>query len=124
MTGDVSDCPLTQWCGVDDHDEEDEATIVISLAEEFLGLESLLDDVSVTTGFDGPAADSYFIEFDGPEPSNVPDPFMYHDEELQPAIEAEIRRDLGTVLKPPYLTYNWFGRLSTTLSPWHTSADV
>ena len=48
-TGDVSDCPLTQWVGVEDHDEEDEGTIVFSPAEEILGPDNAFDDVSVTT---------------------------------------------------------------------------
>ena len=70
------------------------------------------------------AEDSYFYRFEGPEASSMPNPLMYHDEELHGGIRAELLRDVGTVLKSPYLAYNWFGRVSTTLSPWHTSADV
>ena len=82
------------------------------------------DDVSVTTVCSVTTQlleDSYSAEMCGLAASTLPEVGLYHSEEYRPAIEAELRRDPGSVLNLSRFSYNWIGPVSTTLSPWHTS---
>ena len=107
--------------------EGDDESIVIARTEEWLRGEWGPDDVSVTTVCTVTTqllADSYFAHMCGPAASTLPGIGLYHPEEYEPAIEAELRRDIDLVLNLPHFAYNWIGPVSTTLSPWHTCEDV
>ena len=55
---------------------------------------------------------------------SLPELGLYHADEFQPCIEAELRRDIALVLNAPHSAYNWIELVTTTPFPWHTSEDV
>ena len=104
--------------------EGDDESIVITLAEEWLGVEWAPDDVSVTTGCTVTTqmlADSHFAHMRGPSASTLPVLGVYHADEYEPSIEEELKRDVALVLNAPHSAYNWIGLVTTTPFPWHTS---
>ena len=127
---------LDRYFPDDDSHGPDYSLIGFSPAEEFLGPPDWqLDSVSVTTGLSGIPDESHFAPMCGPDAGIIPDPRiavitpdprMYHASEVNESIRREILRDVesGTVRKSLYWIHNWYGRVSLTLSPRHTSADV